>query len=326
MQWERGGRRVSARTRRGKRTWEREEKEKRKVGKEEGIAYICCKGFFPKCQLPECQLQKCQLQKCQLLNSCTYLSDRLWYVLLRADQGVKVSSELHPKINRSIMCCFNNNLSDCSTYTKFEKVLWPWSLIDQQNPRPQLAPWIANLLRPRGRALLSGGYRYLRTRKESEEREFWQCCLWMCVARATTVGDQLEAVRVEYNNAFNSAKTRQKVGGCILPLQKKKYRQLHKGFGGSNVSRTSFNNLIPWCYWTHNWTLVTSISNINTCTYMLLMKSLKVDILGVDILGSWHSGSWHSGSWHSETNSLQALHAEVCAVYSKTSLIRAAWN
>ena len=40
-------------------------------------------------------------------------------------------------------------------------------------------------------------------------------------------------------------KTKQKVGGCIPPPQKKKYRQLHKGFGGSNVSRTSFNNLIP---------------------------------------------------------------------------------
>ena len=62
MQWERGGRRVSTRTRRGKRTWEREQKEKRKVGKEEDIAYICCKGFFP---------------KRQLLNSCIYLSDRL---------------------------------------------------------------------------------------------------------------------------------------------------------------------------------------------------------------------------------------------------------
>ena len=67
MQWERGGRRVSARTRRGKRTWEREEKEKRKVGKEEGITYTCCKGFFPKYQLP----------KCQLLKSCIYLSERL---------------------------------------------------------------------------------------------------------------------------------------------------------------------------------------------------------------------------------------------------------
>ena len=30
----------------------------------------------------------------------------------------------------------------------------------------------------------------------------------MCVARATTVGDQLEAVRGEYNNAFNSAKNK----------------------------------------------------------------------------------------------------------------------
>ena len=30
----------------------------------------------------------------------------------------------------------------------------------------------------------------------------------MCVARATTVGDQLEPVREEYNNAFNSAKNK----------------------------------------------------------------------------------------------------------------------
>ena len=38
-------------------------------------------------------------------------------------------------------------------------------------------------------------------RKGIEGREFWRCCLWIFVARATTVGDQLEAVRGEHNHA-----------------------------------------------------------------------------------------------------------------------------
>ena len=44
-----------------------------------------------------------------------------------------------------------------------------------------------------GRALLSGGCQYLSIRKEIKGREFWRCCLQTCVARAKTVGDQLEA-------------------------------------------------------------------------------------------------------------------------------------
>ena len=36
--------------------------------------------------------------------------------------------------------------------------------------------------------------------------EFWRCCLQTCVAKATTVEDQLEAVRGEHNHAPNSAK------------------------------------------------------------------------------------------------------------------------
>ena len=36
--------------------------------------------------------------------------------------------------------------------------------------------------------------------------EFWRYCLQKCVAKATTVEDQLEAVRGGYNHAPNSAK------------------------------------------------------------------------------------------------------------------------
>ena len=59
-----------------------------------------------------------------------------------------------------------------------------------------------------GRALLSGGYRYLRIRRGNEGQEFWRCCLRTCAARATTVGDQLEAVRGEHSHAPNSAKNK----------------------------------------------------------------------------------------------------------------------
>ena len=50
--------------------------------------------------------------------------------------------------------------------------------------------------------------RYLRYRKGNEGREFWRCCLRTCAARATTVGDQLEAVRGEHSHAPNSAKNK----------------------------------------------------------------------------------------------------------------------
>ena len=50
----------------------------------------------------------------------------------------------------------------------------------------------------------------MRIRKGNEGREFWRCCLRTCTARATTVGDQLEAVRGEHSHALNSAKIKAK--------------------------------------------------------------------------------------------------------------------
>ena len=84
-----------------------------------------------------------------------------------------------------------------------------------------------------GRALLSGRYRYLRIRKGIEGREFWRCCLRTCVARATTVGNQLEAVRGEYNHA-----PKEKVQATGAEVQQIKDQR-------QNVSRTGFNKRIP---------------------------------------------------------------------------------
>ena len=46
----------------------------------------------------------------------------------------------------------------------------------------------------------------MRIRKGIDGREFWRCCLQACVAKATTVEDQLEAVRGDINHVPNSAK------------------------------------------------------------------------------------------------------------------------
>ena len=43
----------------------------------------------------------------------------------------------------------------------------------------------------------------MRIRKGIDGWEFWQCCLRTCAA--TTVADQLEAVRGQHNHAPNSA-------------------------------------------------------------------------------------------------------------------------
>ena len=82
-----------------------------------------------------------------------------------------------------------------------------------------------------GRALLSGGYRYLRIRKGNEGREFWRCCLRTCVAKATTVEDKLEAVRGEHNHAPNSAKN--KAEKVVLHRGRRSIDNWNKGLSGS---------------------------------------------------------------------------------------------
>ena len=57
-----------------------------------------------------------------------------------------------------------------------------------------------------GRALITGGYRYLTIRKGNEGREFWRCCLRSCKAKATTLDDAVEAVRGEHDHAPCPAK------------------------------------------------------------------------------------------------------------------------
>ena len=79
--------------------------------------------------------------------------------------------------------------------------------------KPQLESWIGNLLRPRGRALLSGGYQYLRIRKGIEG--------W-------SLGDvpSRQAVRGEHNHA---------------PKEKVQATGTEGSAERENVSRTSNN-------------------------------------------------------------------------------------
>ena len=60
----------------------------------------------------------------------------------------------------------------------------------------------------------------MRIRKEIDGQEFWRCCLRTCAAKATTVEDQLEAVRKEHNLVPNLAKRKaEKVVATIRELK-----------------------------------------------------------------------------------------------------------
>ena len=112
--------------------------------------------------------------------------------------------------------------SDCSTSRILEPLWYKKGL--NQHKHYNYTPWIET--QKGGRALLSRGYWYLSIRKGIEGWEFWWCCLRTYVARATTVGDQLEAVRWEHNHA---PKEKVQATGAESSADQKQ-----------NVSRTSF--------------------------------------------------------------------------------------
>ena len=117
------------------------------------------------------------------------------------------------------------------------------------------------------RALLSGGYQYLRIRKGIDRQEFWQRCLWACVAKVITVEDQLEAVRGEHNHAPNLAKCNtEKVVATIRELEKR-LRLSHP-----------CTRMLYICYF-----------KIKKLTFWEL-TFWELTFWEVDILGSWHFG------------------------------------
>ena len=114
---------------------------------------------------------------------------------------------------------------------------------------------------------------------------FGNGCLQGCVAKATTVEDQLEAVRREHNHAPNSAKCNaEKVVATIRKRAREEVETVPVMYmDGLLYATLKFKKLTFWelTFWgLRFWELTFWEVDI------LGVDILGVDILGVDILGS----------------------------------------